>query len=171
MQVAKATSYQQKVAEVLPTQQHTGWSCSAACLKAVLRHHGFEVPEILLIWLIGTRKGRGAETTEIVNAARKLGFEATEGSFPSLDAAAEVLRKGFPIICDVQSFKFLGKGHYVVLTGIEGDQVHLMDPNVSGNQRTISRQEMEERWWDREMAEPHKLMTRWGIIIRPRKRQ
>lgn len=156
----------EKIAEVLPYQQKTQWTCSAACLKAVLNHHGVEVPELLLIQLIGARPGRGAECDQIANAARKLGFSAFEYSFANLDQAKVLLDQDLPIICDIQSFNHPGKGHYVVMTGIE-DVVHLMDPNTPGNTREISKEEMEERWWDRAMAPPHQMMPKWGIVVVP----
>lgn len=156
----------EKLAQVSPYQQKTQWTCSAACLKAVLEHWGARFPELALIEAIGTRKGRGAECNEIAEAARKLGFLAFEYSFDSLDQAKILLDQDIPIICDVQSFNNPGKGHYVVLTSIDG-MVDLMDPNTPGNQRTISREEMDERWWDRAMAPPHQLMSKWGIVIVP----
>lgn len=162
-----------KTAQVRPYQQKTQWTCSAACLKAVLEHWGVKLPELTIIEAIGAKKGRGAECDEIAAAARKLGFLAFEYSFDSLDQAKVLLDQDIPIICDIQSFNNPGKGHYVVMTGVwEGDagsgsRVEIMDPNTPGNSRTISREEMDERWWDRAMAPPHKMMPRWGIVVIP----
>jgi predicted double-glycine peptidase len=163
----------EKTAKVGPYQQKTQWTCSAACLKAVLEHWGTKLPELTIIQAIGAKKGRGAECDEIAAAARKLGFSAFEYSFESLDQAKVLLDQDIPIICDIQSFNNPGKGHYVVMTGVwEGDvgsgsRVEIMDPNTPGNGRTISREEMDERWWDRAMAPPHDLMPKWGIVVVP----
>jgi len=156
-----------KEAQVSPCQQITQWTCSAACLKAVLNHWGHDFPETVLTLAIGAKKGRGAETTEIVEAAKFFGFEAFEKSFDSLDAAGKLANLGAPIICDIQSFNHPGKGHYVVLTGINDEGVHLMDPNVEGNTRVITPEEMEERWFDHAMAPPHVEMIRWGVVVYP----
>lgn len=156
----------EKLAKVSPYQQKTQWTCSAACLKAVLEHWGARFPELVLIDSIGARKGRGAECDQIADAARKLGFLSFEYSFDSLDQAKILLDQNIPIICDIQSFNNPGKGHYVVMISID-NEVELMDPNTPGNHRTISREEMDERWWDRAMAPPHKLMPKWGIVIIP----
>lgn len=155
-----------KEAQVNPYQQKTQWTCSAACLKAVLEHWGTRLPELIVIDAIGTKKGRGAECDEIAAAARKFGFLAFEHSFDSIDQAKILLDQDIPIICDIQSFNNPGKGHYVVMTAAD-NMVNLMDPNTPGNQRTISREEMDERWWDRAMRPPHKLMAKWGIIVIP----
>ncbi len=157
----------EKLAKVGPYQQKTQWSCSAGCLKAVLKHYGVRIPELLVINAIGARKGRGAECDQIATAARKFGFMAFEYSFTSLDQARVLLDQDIPIICDIQSFNNPGKGHYVVMTKIEAEYVHLMDPNTPGNTRVISGEEMDERWWDRAMAPPHQLMPKWGIVVVP----
>lgn len=155
-----------KEAQVSPYQQKTQWTCSAACLKAVMAHWGQNIPELIVIDAVGARKGRGAECDQIAAAARKFGFLAFEYSFDSLDQAKVLLDQDIPIICDIQSFNNPGKGHYVVMTAVE-DTVELMDPNTPGNHRSISREEMDERWWDRAMAPPHQEMPKWGIVVIP----
>lgn len=156
-----------KTAEVYPYQQKTQWTCSAACLKAVLNHWGLSVPELQVIQAVGARPGRGAECDQIAAAARQFGFSAFEYSFESIDHAKVLLDQDIPIICDIQSFNNPGKGHYVVMVSADERRVQLMDPNAPGNWRVISRAEMEARWWDRAMAPPHQLMPKWGIVVVP----
>jgi predicted double-glycine peptidase len=157
----------EKTAEVMPYQQKTQWSCSASCFKAVAAHHGLRIPELVAINLVGAVPGRGAETTQIAEAARKVGFQAFEYSFDSIDQARHLLDQDLPIICDIQSFNNPGKGHYVVMVSADEQRVQLMDPNTPGNWRVISRADMNARWWDRAMAPPHQLMWRWGVVIVP----
>lgn len=160
----------QKVAQVATHQQETEWTCSAACLRAALMHIGYDLPEADLASVIGARQGRGAETTDIVNAAKKLGLEAWEQSFPSLDDAKKVLQQQIPIIADIQSFNHPGKGHYVLLSGFDKQGFKMMDPNTKGktvvpNWRIIPEAKLEEIWWDRAMAAPHQLMPKWGVMV------
>lgn len=157
-----------KVAQVEPYQQQTQHTCSAACLKSVVGHYGFDIGEHELSQYIGVRQRGGAETDQIAQAARQLGFDAFEWSFSSLEQAKTLTDQDIPIIADIQSFKHPGSGHYVVITGIDKDGIHLMDPNTPSNQRTISPQEMEQRWWDRAMKPPHKLMKMWGVVVLPK---
>lgn len=160
-----------KTAEVRPYQQKTQWSCSAACLKAVLDHHGIKKPELECIHAVGARKNKGAETTQIVDAAKAMGYDAYEKSFSSMEEALSLVNRGYPIICDIQSFKHKGKGHYVVLAGGDAETVHIMDPNAPelGNVRLLPTDDFEGRWWDRWMKPPHDLMVRWGVVVMPRK--
>jgi predicted double-glycine peptidase len=158
-----------KLAKVEPYQQKTQYSCSAACLKSVLQHWGegrFAEHEIM--HEIGVHEKRGAEVDQITEAAKRMGFYAYDKSFSSLDEAQELTDSGVPIIADIQSFTSPGKGHYVVITAIDKENVTLMDPNVDGNTRIISKREMEDRWWDRRMKAPHNLMVRWGVVVIPR---
>ena len=159
----------EKIAEVSAYQQQTEWTCSAACLKAVLEHYNFPITEEEAVEAIGTKPGRGAEVDEVAEGARKLGFDAFDFDFASLDQAKFLLDQDIPIICDIQSFNHPGKGHYVVLTKIEGDNVTLMDPNTKDglNKRVLTREHMDVRWWDFTMAKPHKLRQRWGVIVLP----
>jgi predicted double-glycine peptidase len=158
-----------KTAMVRPYQQQTQWTCSAACLKAVMNHYDIPIEELEAVQAIGTREGRGAEVDEIAAGARKLGLEAFDYSFDSLEQAKMILDLDIPIICDVQSFNFPGKGHYVVLVGILGNEALLMDPNTPGNQRVLTLEQLEECWWDRTMAPPHDVVPKWGVVVLPPK--
>lgn len=155
-----------KLAQVSPYQQKTQYSCSAACLKAVLEHWGQDrLAEHEVMYAIGVKDRGGAEVDQITEGAKKLGFEAYDKCFSSLEEAKSVTDQDIPIIADFQSFNNPGKGHYVVITKIDDDVVHLMDPNTDGNERVITRAECEQRWWDRTMAPPHKLMPKWGVVV------
>ncbi len=145
-------------------QQEEKWSCSAACLKSVLSYYDFEISEKECIKKIGTKPNRGAETTQIVKAAKDLGFSAYEKSL-SISEAKSLLDRGIPIICDIQSFTKKGSGHYVILCDIRNEECFLMDPNTPGNSRRLPLKDFEKRWHDVEMAPPHKKMIRWGVVI------
>lgn len=161
-----------KLARVQPYQQKTQYSCSAACLKAVLEHWGADrFAEHEVMYAIGVKDKGGAEVDEITRGARSLGFHAFDKCFSSLDEARGITAQGIPIIADFQSFNNPGKGHYVVITDIDDDVVHLMDPNTDGNERAITRAECEQRWWDRTMAPPHKLMPKWGVVVTPKEQR
>jgi len=156
-----------KLAKVRPHQQETQRTCSAACLRAVLLHHGKDVPEALLSKAIGVADF-GAELYQIVGAARALGFTAKQVEFKSLSDAFRLLEQDIPLICDVQSWTKKGSGHYVVLVNEHGGRVNIMDPNVSGNWRTMSAKDFDERWWDGDNVYRGRVLRRPAVIVRPR---
>lgn len=153
-------------AKISPYQQESQSSCAAACLKSVLDFYGHKLTELEAALEIGVRKNRGAETTDIVKAAKSLGFNAYEKSLTK-DEVQTLVDNDIPIICDIQSFNKKGSGHYVVLVDLKDNQAILMDPNTPGNQRQLSWEEFESRWHDRTMEPPHKPMIRWGVVVTP----
>lgn len=156
-------------ANVDPYQQQSQSSCSAACLKAVLESYNHKISELDAALEIGVKKNKGAETTQIVEAAERLGFKAYEKSF-TMSEAKELTDKGIPIICDIKSFTKPGSGHYVVLTDIKDNRVFIMDPNVEGNRRELGIDEFDTRWTDRAMKYPHEIMHHWGVVITPKEK-
>ncbi len=156
-----------KVAQVSAYQQSTQWSCSAACLKAVLEHFEILASEEECIDAIGTMENCGAEVDMIAAGARRFGLDAFDFCFDSLAQAKTLTDKDIPIICDIQSFNHPGKGHYVILHAIDDEGVHLMDPNTPGNERLLTPDHMDARWWDYTMAKPHQLKEKWGVVILP----
>jgi hypothetical protein len=66
------------------------------------------------------------------------------------------------VIVAIQSFKRPEQGHFVVATKVTPCCVSIMDPNVRGNRRTITRAEMMRRWNFRE---------RTGVIVTPKRKQ
>jgi ABC-type bacteriocin/lantibiotic exporter with double-glycine peptidase domain len=155
-----------KLAQVTPYQQQKQTTCSAACLRAVLLHHGRDIPEPELEEVIGVGD-HGAEVDSIARAARELGFQAEERRFKHLLEAKRYLDQGLPIIGDFRSWNRPGQGHYVVIVGIDDGRAEIMDPNTPGNWRDISAQELKRRWWDWSMARPHKLMRHAGVLVLP----
>jgi ABC-type bacteriocin/lantibiotic exporter with double-glycine peptidase domain len=156
-----------KLAKVRPHQQETQRTCSAACLRAVLLHHGKDIPESVLSKAIGVAH-YGAELYQIVGTARALGFRAKQVEFESMEAAFKYLRKDLPLICDVQSWTKKGSGHYVVLVSESGGRVNIMDPNVEGNWRTMSGGDFDKRWWDGDNVYRGRVLRRPAVIIEPR---
>lgn len=131
---------------VQPYQQKTDYTCSAACLLAVARHYGVVLDEPNLTRLIGALPEIGATCEQVVEAARHLWMPAAAPHFASLTATMPYLARGVPIIANVTSFTRPGSGHFVVLIAIDDRGVDLMDPNVTGNRRCLTYQEMDRRW-------------------------
>jgi superfamily II DNA or RNA helicase len=153
----------EKTAEVKSTQQSTLYTCGPTCLKAVLSHYGKEYKEKYLEELVGAKPNRGCEVDEITLAAKKLGFNAFDRAL-TLEECKSYLAKDIPIIADVQSWNYREKEHYVVIYKYENDKWYIMDPNVKGNQRILSTEELEDRWWGRRM-DNGKVVKKWGCII------
>jgi len=135
--------------EPQPIQQLTRVTCGAACLLAIAEDYSISgLDEATVARLIGVTKN-GAFPVQLVAAARSLGLPSEERRFRTLAEAKAVTDKGVPIIANILSFTQPGGGHFVIITKIDEAGVHLMDPNVAGNRRLLSHEEMMRRWQTR----------------------
>jgi predicted double-glycine peptidase len=148
--------------DVEPYQQIRPYSCGAAALKAVLGHWGEPADERDLIREVGVDPENGASCYQVEAAARKRGYWAQTWKFDSLDELARFTDRDIPVIIAIHSFTRPGEGHFVVATDVKSDRVEVMDPNVKGNQRTLSRRELDKRW---------KFRDRVGVLVMPPKKR
>lgn len=146
---------------VEPYQQIRPYTCGAAALKAVTKHWGEDFNEPFLIDLIGVDPKHGSSAEQVAGAARRLGYNAWPHEFESTDELQQYTDRDVPVIVAIRSFTRPGQGHFVVATDVDGDTVEFMDPNVKGNWRAISRDEMDSRW---------RFRDRVGVIVLPRDR-
>ncbi len=153
------TSAQHGLGFVEPYQQLLKYSCGAAALKAVLKHWGDDYHERPLISLIGVDPTSGSTVFQVTEAARKLGFDAKPWQFDSLDELQTYTANDVPVIIAIQSFTKPDQGHFVVAVSVDDDEVQIMDPNVKGNWRTLSRAEMDQRW---------RFRDRSAVVVTPK---
>jgi ABC-type bacteriocin/lantibiotic exporter with double-glycine peptidase domain len=145
--------------QVAAHQQQSRYSCSAAALLAVLKHWGSTYDEPTLTKLIGAKPVFGATAAQVVEAAKRLGFNAEERKFKSIAELKELTDRDIPVMAAILSFMRLGQGHFVVATAVDDRYVQLMDPNSPTNWRLITHDEMMRRWRGRDSI---------GVIVTPR---
>jgi ABC-type bacteriocin/lantibiotic exporter with double-glycine peptidase domain len=144
--------------DVEPYQQIHPYSCGAAALKAVLGHWGEEADEPSLIKEIGVDPKSGSTCYQVESAARQRGYMAQTRQFRSIDELMTFTEQDIPVILAIQSFTRPGQGHFVVAADVDGNDVEIMDPNVRGNWRTLTRAELDKRW---------KFRDRVGVVVLP----
>lgn len=156
----------EKIAELrIPLRtQNNQTNCSATCLRMVLAHHNILKSEGELAELIGVHK-RGAEGSDIVKGCKKLNIKATWKQF-SPEEVMSLLEKEIPIIADIKSFNYEGKNHWVVIEEIDlkNNKVRIADPNIKGNRRYISLEELDQRWKSKNMYTGEPLI-RAGVVV------
>ena len=148
--------------QVEPYQQIQNYSCGAAALKAVMQHWGENVDEPTLIREIGVDPKHGSTAQQVTNAARARGYLAQTRRFDSIDELGKYTSKDVPVIVAIRSFTRPNQGHFVVATKVKPATIDIMDPNVRGNQRTLSRGEMDARW---------EFRDRIGVIVVPKRKR
>ena len=136
----------QTLGDIEPYQQREQYSCGAATLKAVLKNYGTDYDERMLIKLVGVDPKSGSSAAQVASAARRLGYDAQPLRFDSIDELATYTNDDIPVIVAIRSFNRPDQGHFVIADEIDDTYVHIMDPNVRGNRRSVTRHELDQRW-------------------------
>jgi len=139
-------------------RQAYDYSCGAASLASCLYYWGAwdgrepELYELLDTTCEGT-SGQG-----LVQGAQHYGLQATVRSGLNTDDLRGYLAEGYTVILSVQMWgkytedtnmeEVWDDGHYVVLVGIEGQDVYVMDPAVAGSYHRMTIRELLDCWHD-----------------------
>ncbi len=139
------------------TRQSTEYSCGAASLQAVLGYWGRDIGEEDLREMLNTNEESGTYPDDIIRVAVALGLDAEYAENMTLTDLEGYVGEGVPVIVDCQAWRSVSQyneswedtwynGHWMVVIGVDGQNVTLEDPYLLGNRGTMSRQEFEQRW-------------------------
>jgi len=145
-------------------RQSTTFSCGASVLQAILFYYGIEMREDALMEAARTTEAYGTHPEDILRVAREQGLRAElrEGlALSDLEAAAA---RGVPVVVALQAWtdapdrvdwaRDWEDGHYVIVVGIDKDNVIVEDPSLLGCRGFIPRPEFLDRWHDYEGEPP-----------------
>lgn len=139
------------------TRQSTEYSCGAASLQSVLAYYGRDINEENLRELLDTTPESGTYPDDIVRVAEELGFNATVKENLTLEDLEASLKEGVPVIVDGQAWRSISQsneswssdwenGHWMVVIGMDRENVYFEDPYILGSRGFMSRKEFEQRW-------------------------
>lgn len=162
-------------------RQSQNFSCGAASLQAVLNYWGIDEREGELIRQMGTTSESGTPPEAIVSAARAHGLDASLGTNLTLADLESSVAAGVPVITASQAWRdpeeanqswenIWEDGHYMVVIGIDSNNLYFEDPALLGTRGVIPRQEFLARWHDYEGVPPFsntsRILNHAGILIR-----
>lgn len=114
-------------------KQEKNTTCGVACLRMVLAFYGKEISEVDLEEACET-SWLGNTCGELVQGALKYGFEAEEIDHVTLEYLLTILEQNSPLIVLIDPAVLYGGlegfGHFVVITGLEGDKIYYNDPDL-----------------------------------------
>jgi hypothetical protein len=144
-------------------RQSTDYTCGAAALQAVLAYWGTDEREDRLTTRLRSTPEAGTHPLDIVRVAREFGLTADLREGLELADLEAALASRTTAIVDLQAWRDRADlpwaetwddGHYMVLLGLDRDNLYFEDPSLLGSRGTIPRSEFIERWHDYEGDPP-----------------
>ena len=147
-----------KILHTVPdVRQSTPFSSGAASLQAVLNYWGTDQREDELMALLGTTPDGATPPESIVEVARQFNYSAELRENLTLADLETSIAAGVPVIIAAQAYaanesppytQDWEDGHYMVVIGVDSENVYLEDPAVLGSRGVIPRLEFLTRWHD-----------------------
>jgi len=150
-----------KMIKLKPVKQSVGY-CGPACLKIVMDYYGVSKSERVWAKLTKASRTKGCSESNMMKAAKKLGFKAYVKQRSSIEELKRLNKKGIPVIVDW--FSPEEAGHYAVVVGFQGNNILLADSHF-GKIKKHKIKWFEERWFDMPFK---RLVTREIIVIEKR---
>lgn len=157
--------------DVPNVRQTTTYTCGASSAVAVLRALGMPANERAMAKEMGSNNVVGTFATNIVKAMKARGLSADAKEHLSFDDLKRALDKGAMVIVayqawredtDVEWKKRWDDGHYSVVTGLDAENIYLMDPSQD-DRGVIPRREFLDRWHDIDGHDTK--VIKFGIVI------
>lgn len=144
------------LAAVPDVRQGTPYSCGAAVLQAVLNYWGKDLREDELVSMLNTTMEGGTSPHSIVSVSRGLNFTAEVRTDLTITDLEGIVNAGIPVIVGLAERHDApgmpprppgpAEGHYMVVIGLDGENVYLEDPAMLGTRGMVPRDEFLTRW-------------------------
>jgi uncharacterized protein len=146
-----------KLLNVPDVKQPSNYTSGPTSLQAVLGYYGTDIYLDKLINMTNSTPENGTFPGKIVQTASNLGFNAQLKENMSLQDLQQYINQGIPVIIDAQAWKNntaqnwtddQNNSHYMVVIGIDNENVYFEDPAILGSRGYIPNQEFLDRWHD-----------------------
>lgn len=139
------------------TRQITEYSCGASALQAVLHYWGRDLDETELMRVLGTREDVGTHPESIERGVRALGMQAEMRENLTLDEVQRFTTEVGPMIALCQVWRSMksadvapeeewDNGHYIVVLGVDAENVYFQDPYLTMGKVVVTRRVFERHW-------------------------
>lgn len=155
MDTGNITQNNTTLLNVPDVRQPSNYTSGPAALQAVLAYYGTDVAVDELINQTNTTEN-GTLPDNLAQTARQKGFNAEIKENMTLQDLQQNINQGKPVIIDIQAWRSSNTtgnwtddqsdGHYMVVIGIDNQNVYLEDPAILGSRGYIPLQEFLERW-------------------------
>jgi ABC-type bacteriocin/lantibiotic exporter with double-glycine peptidase domain len=146
-----------------PFRQSPGF-CGPASLKMVFDHFGTDFSEAEIGKACNTTKEQGTNHVDMINGAKRLGFDPKAKDNATLADIRDWLNTGVPVVVGWWS---TDEDHYSVVYGIDEKNIYLMDPELDEGKREMPLEEWDKVWFDFEGPLKYKV-ERWMLAAPPK---
>jgi uncharacterized protein len=130
------------------------YSCGAASFQAILAYYGISAYEVDLRTMLNCDNAHGTYSWDMVHVAQHLGFDAEWKQNLTLDDIRVSLQQCVPVIIRAQHYtsrtstweNTWGIGHYMVVFGMDDQNVYLEDPYILGARLELTRDDFVASW-------------------------
>lgn len=144
------------------TRQATSFTCGAAAVASLLHwlNPEFDFSEDHLAREMKSDNVHGTTIANIYRFTRSLGLVVDWRDGWTIDSLEQSVKAGIPVLVLIQAYRDSpdvdwrtdwDDGHFVVVNGIDQDNVYMMDPSSRGNYTFVPRDEFLDRWHDVDM--------------------
>ena len=146
-----------KLLDVPNVKQPNNYSSGPASLEAVLDYYGTDVMVDELINITNTTPENGTLPRNIAQTAQSLGVNAEIKDNMTLKDLQQNTDQGIPVIVNLPALNATNISnqngtvsplywHYVVVIGIDNENVYMEDPAILGSRGYLTNQEFLDRW-------------------------
>jgi hypothetical protein len=137
------------------TRQSTEYSCGAAAMQAVMGYWGRDIGEEDIREMLNTNEESGTYPDDIIRVALALGLQPEYKENMTMADLEDHVSAGIPVIVDCQAWRSVSQyneswadtwynGHWMVVIGIDENNVTLEDPYILGDRGLMPREEYSE---------------------------
>ena len=146
-----------KLLDVQDVKQPNNYSSGPSSLEAVLDYYGTDVMVDELINKTNTTPENGTLPSKLVQTAEDLGFNAELKDNMTLKDLQQNIDLGIPVIINLPAVNATNitnqngtvsplYWHYMVVIGIDNENIYLEDPAILGSKGYLTNQEFLDRW-------------------------
>jgi uncharacterized protein len=146
-----------KLLDVPNVKEPNNYSSGPAALEAVLDYYGTDVMVDELINTTNTTSENGTLPGRIVQTAQIFGFTAEIKDNMTLKDLQQNIDQGIPVIINIPTVNATNISnqngtvshlfwHYMVVIGIDNENIYMEDPAILGSRGYLTNQEFLDRW-------------------------
>lgn len=150
--------------KIVDVRQATPYTCGVSCVQAILNYYGLDKREGEVAKQLRTTRNQGTSPQQIVRGFKHYGLDTVAKQNTTLKDLKTNLKHNIPTIVAIQAWsknpspdwqKDWEDGHWVVITGMDDENIIFEDPSLLGKRGLLAQKEFLSRWHDYKGPAPY----------------